>query len=107
VRRAILLGATVCSALVIGCGRGSTTVNVPPPKPGAKPAAQDHPSWATTLEGNLGHAESDEERIQYLKKMSTDPKFDAKEHKPILEEYSKDKNKELASAAQALLDKAK
>jgi hypothetical protein len=106
VKHSILLAATVCSAIVLGCSKGTPTVTVPPPDPNARPIQHPSSNLFSTPEGALGHAESDQERISYLKRLATDPKFVPKEHKPLLEDYAKDPNKEMAAAAQALLDKA-
>jgi hypothetical protein len=106
VKHSILLAATVCSAIVLGCSKAQPTVTVPPPDPKARPIPGPSSNLFSTPEAALGHAESDEERIRYLKSLATDPKFVPKDHKPLLESYAKDPDKDMAAAAQALLDKA-
>jgi hypothetical protein len=106
VKRALLVEAALCSALVIGCSRTPETWTPPPPDPNAKQVARPPAKWNATPEGMMGHAESDEDRAAFLHKWAKDPKFDPKQHKEMLEEYAKSSNAELATAAKELADKA-
>jgi hypothetical protein len=47
-----------------------------------------------------------QEKVAYLQSLAKDSNFDPKEHKPLLEQFSKDPDPEVAAAAKDLLDKA-
>jgi hypothetical protein len=54
----------------------------------------------------IEHLESPEERANYLKELGKDPKFDPKQHAPMLTQFSGDSNPKVAAAAKELADRA-
>ncbi len=60
----------------------------------------------TTPEFIADHTESAKERANYLRSLTSDAKFDPKQHVDMLKKYEKDSNEDVASAAKELLAKA-
>src|SRR5262249_22819291 len=60
----------------------------------------------STPEFIADHTETPKERANYLRSLSSDEKFDPKQHVDMLKKYEKDSNEDVASAAKELLAKA-
>jgi hypothetical protein len=106
-RRAPLLFATACSALLLGCGG-------PPQDLSKQVQTATNKSSFPIKEGNetrstpefvAAHAESARERANYLRELGHDSKFDPKQHVEMLKKYESDSDSDVATAAKELLTK--
>ena len=106
-KRAIFVLAAVCAAFVIGCGDSSAPVQQPSSPAGEqqKPMGMGK-AVSNSPEMKLMGMKTAKDKAEYLKKLGSDPSFDPKIHKPMLETYAKDKEAAVAEAAKELLDKA-
>jgi hypothetical protein len=91
-------------ALLAGCGKSSTAPYVP------DPAIKDFPSMGDALanapETKINAMKTPQQKAAYLQELANDTKFDPKQHKDMLEKFSKDPDADVAAAAKALLEKA-
>lgn len=101
-KRSLFASAALCSALVLGCSKSGGTWN--PPEQAATPSPP--PPGKVTPEYIINGLESPRERATYLSQLSQDSKFNPKEHKQMLEKYSKAPEQEVAAAAKELADRA-
>lgn len=95
----------VSGGFVIGCGGSGT----PAPQSNAGEGQQKSTSVSKTVsnspEMKLVGMKSSKDKVDYFKKLNSDPNFDPKLHQPMLESYAKDKDTAVAAAAKELLDK--
>ncbi len=106
-KRACLLGTVVCSMILLGCGgqptdlskqvQTSTNKSVFPVKGDVE--GRSSPEFVAA------HTESAHERANYLHGLSSDAKFDPKQHVEMLKKYESDPNPEVSTAAKELLTK--
>jgi hypothetical protein len=109
VKRATLVLAVLaaaCLAYTAGCGSGagparSTIPDLPPDHHPIGHNIGNSPEW------KLRQMQTPQQKTAYLQELAKDPKFDAKNHKDILEDLAKDQDQDLSNAAKDLLDKAK
>ena len=111
-RRAPLLLATACSALLlgsllVGCGGQPQDLSkqVQEAKNKSTFPIKEGNETRSTPEFVAAHAESSHERANYLRELGHDSKFDPKQHVEMLKKYESDSDSEVATAAKELLTK--
>ena len=104
-KRASFVLAAVCLAFAAGCGSN----NAPPSQ--VHPAFKDFPKMGKGLKNSpeyqLKAMKTPQEQGAYLQKLEKDSTFDPKMHAAMLEEYSTNPDPDVATAAKALLERAK
>jgi hypothetical protein len=111
-RRAPLLFATACSALLlgsllVGCGGQPQDLSkqVQEAKNKSTFPIKEGQETRSTPEFVAAHAESAHERANYLRELGHDSKFDPKQHVEMLKKYESDPDSDVATAAKELLTK--
>lgn len=105
-KRSFLVQIAIYSALAVGCSKSNEPLKFQT-KPDAPPRSLT-PAQQVQMapEVFIEHLETSEERANYLKELGKDPKFDPKQHAPMLTQYAGDSNAKVAAAAKELSDKA-
>jgi|GEM_PF-3650064 hypothetical protein len=105
-KRALFILTVVCAGLMLGCEKSNDVT-----KSLEKAHKSDFPvkqgvEQRSTPEFIAEHVETPKERANYLHGLTSDAKFDPKQHVEMLKKYENDPNADVASAAKELLAKA-
>ena len=105
-KRALFVFAVVGLGLMSGCEKSNDVT-----KSLEKAHKSDFPvkqgiEQKTTPEFIADHTETAKERANYLRSLTSDAKFDPKQHVDMLKKYENDSNADVSAAAKELLAKA-
>jgi hypothetical protein len=102
----LLVVCCVGSAVLLGCGQQKDMSKSLEKANKTQFAIKTNQTTQGTPEFILDHAESHQEKANYLKGLTKDEKFDPKQHLDMLKKYENDSNADVSEAAKELLAKA-
>jgi hypothetical protein len=105
-KRALLVLTVACVGLILGCEKSNDVTKSLEKAHKSEFPVKQGVEQRSTPEFIAEHVETPKERANFLHSLTSDAKFDPKQHVEMLKKYENDPNADVSSAAKELLAKA-